>query len=211
MAIDLAWGPSGLERLRRGSEVLVIVDVLRFTSAVTVAVARGARVVPAAGLPPGPEQLSPVALGLLAASREVALRSPNGGALAALALEARLPVVAASFLNASAVARALAGRQAGFVAAGERGWSGLRLALEDFLGAGAVIDRLPGERSRAADAAAAAFRAAGPLAEALPNCISGRELVERGRAADVAAAARLDAYDAVPVLRGGQFVNGHVD
>lgn len=42
------------------------------------------------------------------------------------------------------------------------------------------------------------------LAELLRDCATGRELHERGFGADVEHAARLNAYEAVPVLRDGR-------
>jgi 2-phosphosulfolactate phosphatase len=101
------------------------------------------------------------------------------------------------------------------VAAGEQpeqgGW---RAAVEDLLGAGAVLTALdpaasisaPGCSPEAA-AARAAFVAARPrLAEALTGCESGRGLAARGLGDDVSAAAQLDVSTAVPVLREGVFV-----
>ncbi len=86
----------------------------------------------------------------------------------------------------------------------------LRPAVEDLLGAGAVLDRT--ERAAGLDRAAlspeahaalAAFRAAeDALAEELHGCVSGRELRSRGWDDDVAMAAGLDADHAVPVLDG---------
>src|SRR6478735_12615365 len=40
------WGPNGLRALASGAEVLVLVDVLRFTTAVCAAVEAGATVLP---------------------------------------------------------------------------------------------------------------------------------------------------------------------
>ncbi len=60
-----------------------------------------------------------------------------------------------------------------------------------------------------AAAAVAAFRAVEDrLAEALPHCASGRELVEAGFAADVDLAAAYDVSGVVPVLTGDAFAGG---
>jgi 2-phosphosulfolactate phosphatase len=45
------WGPAGAERLAPASACLVIVDVLSFSTSVTVAVEAGIRVFPAVGSP----------------------------------------------------------------------------------------------------------------------------------------------------------------
>ena len=96
----------------------------------------------------------------------------------------------------------------GVVPAGER-WGDegtLRPALEDWLGAGAVLARLPGRRSPEAEAAALAFASMRPrLADVLLACASGDELARAGFAEDVAWAAALDASGAAPRLRGGAY------
>jgi 2-phosphosulfolactate phosphatase len=218
-----AWGETGLRTLARVVDALVIVDVLRFTTAVAVAVERGSTVALApldgSGGSAGPWTLSPRWVGEHPAGSQLVLPSPNGGALALTAVEAgaRL-VVAACCRNASAVGRTLLASgtaTVGVVAAGEQsergGW---RAAVEDLLGAGAVLTALdpaasisaPGCSPEAA-AARAAFVAARPrLAEALAGCESGRELAARGLGDDVSAAAQLDVSTAVPVLREGVFV-----
>jgi 2-phosphosulfolactate phosphatase len=217
------WGDAGVRALAPVVDAIVIVDVLRFTTAVSVAVDRGSSVMPARpgdeGGATGPWMLSPRWVGEHPPGSQLVLRSPNGGALTLVAVEAGArSVVAACFRNASAVGEALRGsgmRTVGVVAAGEQsedgGW---RAAVEDLLGAGAVLTALdpaasisaPGCSPEAA-AARAAFVAARPrLDEALAGCESGRELIARGFGDDVSAAAQLDVATAVPVLREGVFV-----
>jgi len=43
-SVDLAWGPTGARDLVSHSDVLVVVDVLSFSTSLSVAVTRGARV-----------------------------------------------------------------------------------------------------------------------------------------------------------------------
>jgi 2-phosphosulfolactate phosphatase len=218
------WGPPGLRALAPVVDAIVIVDVLRFTTAVSVAVDGGSSVVPAVpgadGVTAGPWALSPRWVGEHPAGSRLVLSSVNGGALARGASEAGARVVVAGCLrNASAVARALlesGTTTVGVIAAGERlGDSGTwRAAVEDLIGAGAVLAALdpaasisaPGCSPEAA-AARAAFVAARPrLVDALAGCVSGRELAHAGFGDDVSAAAQFDVSAAVPVLRKGVFV-----
>ena len=131
--------------------------------------------------------------------RTVALAAAGSGAT----------VLAGCLRNATAVARAALrlGRTLAVVAAGERWPDGsLRPAVEDLLGAGAVLAALDHPApSPEARAAAGAFRSA-DLPTALRECASGRELAGAGYANDVAVAARLDASDVVPVLSDRAFV-----
>jgi 2-phosphosulfolactate phosphatase len=217
----LEWGVEGAVVLAGSCPVLVVVDVLRFTTAVEVAVAGGARVAPrpwppagtgrrlprpeAAG--PGPFSLSPVSLLGVRPGTLVELASPNGAAVSLAA--AGVVVLAGCLRNASAVAAAARGlgRPVGVVAAGERrGDGGLRPAVEDLLGAGAVLAALGGRPSPEARAAVAAFADAAPhLPAVLAACASGRELAARGQAADLPLAAEHDVSRVVPVLRDGAF------
>jgi 2-phosphosulfolactate phosphatase len=224
----LEWGVEGAVALAGSCPVLVVVDVLRFTTAVEVAVAGGARVAPrpwppaGAGRPlprpeaagpgpdPGPFSLSPVSLLGVRPGALVALASPNGAAVSLAAARAGAVVLAGCLRNASAVAAAARGlgRPVGVVAAGERrGDGGLRPAVEDLLGAGAVLEALGGRPSPEARAAVAAFADAAPdLPAVLAACASGRELAARGQAADLPLAAEHDVSRVVPVLRDGAFV-----
>ena len=223
------WGPAGVEAVR--SDVVVIVDVLRFTTAVDAAVSAGVAVHPhrwrdrSAGAlaarvgahladgTDGAPSLSPASLVALGRGARVVLPSPNGSTCAALASGGGATVVAACLRNAAAVTTWLNARAATtvtVVACGERWHDGsLRPALEDHHGAGAVIAGLNGDRSPEAQAAAAVWRdAEGRVADVLRACSSGREQQQRGWADDLRYAEAVDASSAVPVLRDGAFVDG---
>jgi 2-phosphosulfolactate phosphatase len=206
----LAWAAEGAVALGRVCPVLVVVDVLRFTTAVEVAVARGATVALRPWPARGTSSLSPASLLAVPAGVRVELASPNGATVSLAAARAGAVVLAGCLRNASAVAaaaRALGG-PVGVVAAGERRPDGsLRPAVEDLVGAGAVLRALGGRPSPEARAAVAAFAdaAAADLAGVLAGCESGRELAARGQGADLRLAAEHDAGRAVPRLTGGVF------
>jgi 2-phosphosulfolactate phosphatase len=254
-AYRFEWGEDGLRSLAPTAAVVVIVDVLSFTTAVDVAVGRGAAVIPypvhdasaaehaarrgavLAGRVrrPTAEQpftLSPSSLDAVPSGLRLLIPSVNGSALACIAQELGAPVVlAGSLRNASAVAvrarEAAAGGGVAVIAAGER-WdvtsSGtgvrppvlrLRPAVEDLLGAGAVLAALdpagaasPPRCSPEAAAARAAFLAARPrLHDTLAASTSGRQLVEAGCAADVALAAAWDTSAVASELVDGVFTS----
>lgn len=229
LRVDVEWGPQGLRRLSETCDAVVIVDVLSFSTTVTIAVARGAAVWPHTGADRAEElaraigatlargrnmregrTLSPASMLDVVSGERIVLPSPNGSALSHAALVSGLVVVAGSLRNASAVARWLVDNvtSVGLVPAGER-WpdNSLRVSYEDLVGAGAIaeaIDRAAPDADLSADAvaAAAAFRNRRPLA-AVP---SGRELVDRGFPDDVMLSEELDADAVVPVLRDGRYV-----
>ncbi|KJL47504.1 2-phosphosulfolactate phosphatase [Microbacterium hydrocarbonoxydans] len=204
--VRFEWGTGGLARLAP-ADVVVVVDVLRFSSTVPDAVASGAAV-------------------SLADAQEW---SSNGAAVAAAAGDA--VVLVGGLRNAAATARAIQVEQerrqqrtsVAVIAAGEKAADGtLRFAVEDQLGAGAVIAALTdlGIDHTAPDAAVAAegFRALkGALRHLLTASGSARELeigvastarmAESGIVpASVAEAASLDSSEVVPMLRDGLFV-----
>ncbi|GGJ74916.1 2-phosphosulfolactate phosphatase [Deinococcus aquiradiocola] len=226
--VRFGWGEAGLRALGPGCAAVVIVDVLSFSTAVDVALGRGAVVLPyrwrderAARF--AREQgallashvrrftdglsLSPASLAALPAGTRLVLPSPNGGTLSAAAQDVTgAQVFTACLRNAGAVAAHVA-RLPGpllVLAAGERWPDGmLRPALEDEWGAGAVIAALPGPHSPEAEAAAHAYRhVQDRLPDALGRCTSGLELAQRGFAADLALAARPGVSRAVPRLDG---------
>lgn len=213
--IDIAveWGANGLRHLANG-RVVVIVDVLSFSTAVSVAVARGARVVPC---DPSDERaqlaakrgdagftLSPASLLDVPAGTSLVLPSPNGSLLAAIAHEhGASAVVAGCLRNATAVAEWIRnrGEPAAVIAAGEQSsHNTIRFAVEDWLGARAIISHVRGTTDT--------LIATQTLKTAIESSLSGRELIERGYRADVDIAAELDADAVVPILEGGAFVRG---
>lgn len=205
--VRLEWGDDGLARLA-ASDVVVVVDVLRFSSTVTTRVAAGG------------------AVPLDAAAHAVSL---NGTAIsrAAAALDPAPIVLLGCLRNASAVAEAIADEQRrrgartsiALIAGGElvpadagaAARTARRFAVEDLLGAGAIVDAL-GVRgidhtSPEAAAAGEAFRGLrAATRHLLAASGSGQELAERGAHDEVRAAAELDASTSVPVLREGVFV-----
>jgi 2-phosphosulfolactate phosphatase len=226
------WGADGLAALAPHCAVVVIVDVLRFTTAVCCALESGAVVLPyrwnddgaaayaiandavlAGRREEGALSLSPTDLLTATPGTRLVLPSPNGSTLAFLARDlGATHVLAGSIRNAGATAAAArqlaAGGAIGLIAAGER-WPAdgapLRPAVEDLLGAGAVLAALDPSASVShprcspeAAAARAAFVGARPrLYDAISNCASGRELVSRGWEDDVATAA---AHDVSPMV-----------
>jgi 2-phosphosulfolactate phosphatase len=143
------------------------------------------------------------------------LPSPNGSAISVEATRQHRRVLAGCLRNAAAVARSAQhiGQRIGLVAAGEH-WPSVeqpdrafRVALEDLLGAGAIVRSLAAARSPEAEVAVAAFeRAAGDLAGYLRGCTSGRELIGLGFQQDVEMAAELDVSQTVPRFVDGAYV-----
>ncbi len=229
--VRLEWGREGAITLGARCAVVVIIDVLSFCTAVDVAVGRGAAVLP---LPWGDERaaeaaqragatlagprhaggwsLSPASLGSLPAGTRLALPSPNGATLCALAQRSGAYVLAGCLRNAAATARTAQrlarGGPIGLVPAGER-WElpgePMRPALEDAVGAGAIAGVLPGAFSPEAELAAAGFGAARSrgLPSVLAASASGRELAGDGFAVDVTLAAAHDVSEVAPRLRAG--------
>src|SRR5262249_11086756 len=96
------------------------------------------------------------------------------------------------------------------IAAGEHWPDGqLRPAVEDLLGAGAVVSALAGRRSPEAETAQRAFEPTrSRLREVLAGCTSARELIERGFADDVDIAAAWDVSHCAPMLVDGAYRAG---
>lgn len=233
--IRLEWGPTGAAAIAPGADVLAVVDVLSFTTTLTVAVERGIRVLPfrwaaaeareqarrhdatlAVGRSrvtgPGQVSLSPETILRSSGLSRLVLPSPNGSTISALLAGHGVPVIGVSLRNAAAAAAWVGDRAVSVVAAGERWPDGsLRPAVEDFWGAGAFISALMRGRGSAgcsveARSAAVAYESIEDLDLALSACASGRELIDLGFAGDVAVAAAAGASTVVPVLIDGWYV-----
>ena len=118
---------------------------------------------------------------------------------------------AGCFRNARSVANAalnlVGGKLVGVVSAGER-WpdASFRPAIEDLLGAGAILDALGLPLSPEARVARDAWRSVGAdLGSVVRASVSGRELTERGYASDVEWALALNTSQVAPLLHEGAF------
>jgi 2-phosphosulfolactate phosphatase len=189
-AVRFDWGPTGAAAIAAGADLAVVVDVLSFTTTMSVAVERGVTVFPyrwrdgteeeyaaqrgavlARGRSVGEGvSLSPASVLAADGLERLVLPSPNGSSISFDLGGSGLTVVGACLRNSRAVARWLApqlasGSRLAVVAAGERWPDGsLRPAVEDLWGAGAVLSglaELGGTGfSPEAEQAAAAFTAA---------------------------------------------------
>jgi len=157
--------------------------------------------------------LSPLTYLHLAPGTRIVLASPNGATCSRYARAVPFLFVGA-LVNAEAMATVVShlldttNRCVTIIACGER-WQppsadgALRVALEDYLGAGAILASLRYEQSPEARVCAGAFtHSRRDLAALLWECGSGRQLRSMGFPEDVRHAAQLNSYDAVPVMRG---------
>ena len=226
--IRCEWGGQGIAALAAQSDAIIIVDVLSFSTCVDVATARGAEVFPCRWKDSDSESfaarhgatlagsrrtegfsLSPASLMRIAPGTKLVLPSPNGATLSLMS--GTTPTYTGCLRNAAAVARAVLrlGERVSVIPAGERWPDGtLRPALEDWLGAGAILDHLTGDLSPEAQGARDAYRAAaGDLAVRLHACHSGQELIAMGYERDVALAAQKNVSGAVPRLVGSAYID----
>ncbi|HEY0069370.1 MAG TPA: 2-phosphosulfolactate phosphatase [Chloroflexia bacterium] len=230
--IRCEWGIEGIRALAPISDVIVIVDVLSFCTCVDIAASNGASVylyrlrdysaqtyADSLGAVLASFQrstdvysLSPTSLVDIPAGARLVLPSPNGATLTLTTGD--VPTFAGCLRNARAVAEAArkVGRRISVIPAGER-WPGdtLRPAIEDIIGAGAIISHLmhelggyPSPEAEAAEAVYAHFW--DQLYACIETCGSGRELVNRGFADDIGLAADLNASECAPRLVDGAYV-----
>jgi len=214
----------------------IVIDTLRATTSIAYAVAGGAKVEPVRSLAEARRRRqtgvflvgerggkpvrgfhfgnSPIALAAAALSgKRLVLTTTNGtGAIARC--EGAKALYAGALVNARAVAAAIAKESFAelfLVCAGRT--SGV--ALEDLLGAGAILDALLGkgaELRTLSDGARLSLelfrRERARLPAFLGECESGRNLTRLGSGDDVALCSQLDVLRVAPRLRRGQFVDG---
>ncbi len=232
----LDWGRHGTQQAVERGDVLVIVDVLSFSTAATTAVYYGGIIYPCTededasafaqriggeaavhrrrDVPEkGCFSLSPSTFVDIESGTRVVLASPNGATCSHYARQVPYLFVGA-LVNAQAVAVAVSQvveeqqLNVTVIACGER-WrtptedGTLRVAIEDYLGAGAILSYLQLEKSPEARVCEGAFlHVRNDLANVLWECESGRELREKGFGGDVQHATKLNMYDVAPIMRG---------
>ncbi|HSV14444.1 MAG TPA: 2-phosphosulfolactate phosphatase [Tepidisphaeraceae bacterium] len=232
MRLDVALTPRDVEPGRLRDRAVVVFDVLRATTTMTAALAAGvagirvfesldAAAAAANGFaeprvlcgerqclrPPGFDLgNSPGAFDARQhAGRTVFMSTTNGTRAIVAARSAKL-LLAGALVNASAVANHLipAGLDVTLLCAGTDG----EPAMEDLLGAGAVIDALAVMRDVELqnDNARVALRmlrcCRGELRPMLADAAGGRNVIAAGLEADIDFAARLDALDVVGRVLG---------
>jgi 2-phosphosulfolactate phosphatase len=225
------WGAGAVAALAP-ADVIIVVDVFSFTTSVDVATSRGAAILPYAWNgwdDPSAVEFARAQGAALAGKRRKSryslapqsyedappglrcvLPSPNGARVALAAAATGSVVLAGCLRNARAVADAAQriGNSVNVIPSGERWLDGtLRPALEDMLGAGAILASLPGPRSPEAAAMIAIFASCrDTLVSTLDACGSGRELAARGHLQDKLIAGELDVSRNVPRFDGTAFV-----
>ena len=231
--IRCEWGEPGIAQLAPISDVVIIVDVMSFSTCVSIAVSRWATVFPyrwkdgtarayaesigaelaesrtMPGQSSSPYSLSPKSLLNIPSGTRLVLPSPNGSSQTFAT--GATPTLAGCLRNSRAVAAAAMqlGARIAVIPCGER-WKetgGLRPAIEDLVGAGAIIRHLSGSLSPESRMALTCYReAAGDLEPLLLECASGKELIAMGYEIDIAIIAQLDVDDTAPVLNNGAYV-----
>ncbi|HMS34026.1 MAG TPA: 2-phosphosulfolactate phosphatase [Ignavibacteria bacterium] len=224
------WGINGIETLARVSDVIIIADILSFSTSVDIAVSRGAIVFPyfykngsavdfafsknailaeSDKLASDKYTLSPASLINIPANTKIVLPSPNGSTLS-LSTGTTL-TLSGSFRNAKAVAEfAMSkGKQISVIPAGEKWTDGsVRYAVEDLAGAGAIISFLKGKLSPESRSALAVYKSIETeLKEQIEKCVSGKELIERGFGKDIDLASDFNVSSCVPGMINGAYVD----
>jgi 2-phosphosulfolactate phosphatase len=227
MKADVVLLPSHLTPTQLAGRSCVVFDVLRATTTMTAALASGVREIhlfatldaaraaaenfsgprllcgesqcltpPGFDLGNSPGQFKPSHRGA------TVFMCTTNGTRALLAARSAAALYTGALVNASAVARKLRadGRDAVLLCAGTNG----AVAMEDVLGAGAVLDAL--DATPEIDVARIAlnlFRGSrGRLNEALRDAEGGRNVLAAGLPQDIDFAARLDVFDAVGIATG---------
>lgn len=227
--IRLEWGLRGIEELAPISDVIIIVDVLSFSTCVDIATKNGAIICPYRWKDESAIEyaktlnaeladfkrkftdgfsLSPTSLMYIKPSTKLVLPSPNGSTLSLST--GSIPTLCGSLRNAKAVATYAKkyGNKISIIASGEQ-WKdkSLRVAFEDLVGAGAIISHLTGDLSPESKTGLTIFEnTKATLLSDIKKCSSGKELLERGFEKDVLLACDLNSSDNVPVLTDNYFL-----
>ncbi|MBO3460141.1 2-phosphosulfolactate phosphatase [Aetokthonos hydrillicola Thurmond2011] len=225
--IRCEWGKKGVEQLAPISDVIIIVDILSFSTCIEIANSRDAIVFPYESVFPyepnnesaqefaqsinaqlatrrggNGYSLSPASFSKIPKNTRLVLPSPNGSSLSLRT--GKTPTLAGCLRNCRTVALDAMnyGQSIAVIPAGEKWDDGsLRPSFEDLIGAGAIISYLQGSLSPDSQIALTAYRYAQPnLKELLKQCGSGIELIGKGFEQDVDLASELDVSDCIPTL-----------
>lgn len=233
MKIDVVYRPHELEAGQCAKRTVVVFDVLRATTTITSALACGVRAIrlfasPAEALAAKDRQSGEIVLcgeehclppagfdlgnspGVFSSQRysgRTIYMSTTNGTRALLAAADAAVLLVGALVNARAVAGRLAAADGDVIllCAGTNG----QIAMEDILGAGAVLAELQKMTGvELSDAALVALRlfqsvAALPqgLLQALRDSAGGRNVIAAGLGADIEFAARLNAFDVAPQVK----------
>lgn len=225
--IRCEWGEQGIIQLAPISDIVIIVDVLSFSTCVEIATNKGAVIFPYhwrdqtasnyaqsmnAQLATKERKsndsysLSPASMMNISAETRLVLPSPNGASLSLRT--GKTPTLTGCLRNCKSVADFA--QNYGTIAvipAGEKWQDGsLRPALEDLVGAGAILSYLHGKLSPEAEVAVAAFHSVKDILTTLKESSSGKELMVRGFATDIELAAAINTSSCVPFFRDNAYI-----
>ena len=237
MHVSLELVAKSAGRAVERGDVIVVIDVLRCTSSIITALTHGAKSVRPVktvkearqiykdnpnyilagerkGLKPKGFTLGNSPRGFtqdLVEGKNIIITTTSGTLALSNAMGSRWVLIGA-MLNAKYVAEAAftlsekEDRGISLVLSGSRG----RFSLEDFLGAGAIIDGLPKARMECADAAYAAFlafsNAKDSLTTTLQESVHGKNLQHLGFGKDVVFCSQLNRFQIVPHLKDNAIV-----
>ena len=225
--IRCEWGIRGIEKYFSQTDVFIIVDVLSFSTVVDIACSNGALVypfqwkddrllhyaesknaIPASSMRSKTEfSLSPYSLKDIPSGTRFVLPSPNGSTLSLST--GNVLTLCGCLRNFRLVAEYAMknGNRITVIPAGEKWEDGsIRFAVEDWIGAGAVISQLKGNLTPEAALAKESFTSSeNGIKEVILNSVSGRELVEKGFEEDVHLASELNLSECVPILKDGYY------
>ncbi|WP_409271021.1 2-phosphosulfolactate phosphatase [Neobacillus sp. SCS-31] len=241
--VKVEWGRRGAREAAQRGDIVIVVDVLSFSSTVATALRAGCDIYP---YPPhldgkayavqiggeyilgrseaaklGKATLSPISFTPSHKGKKFVLTSLNGAFCTWIA-DMVPALLIGSLLNADAAAMAAnkireqIKADITVIPCGEQ-WNApeenedtLRPSIEDYLGAGAILSLLEGEKSPEAEVCIGAFQSAKDrLSDLIWDCGSGRELRAKGFEADVIYCSRLNAFSTVPLLAGHNFIHAH--
>ena len=227
--IRLEWGQKGVEELSPISDVVIIIDILSFSTCVDIVTGNLASVIPYkwkdetaiefaknknAILADSKRQgstsysLSPSSLLTAKKGEQIVLPSPNGSTLSLTT--GKTTTLCGCLRNATVIAEYAMklGKKIALIPAGEK-WpdQSLRPCFEDLIGAGAIAYYLNGTLSPESQTALSAFNSYKEnLTEGLVKCSSGKELIKRGFKNDVILAGEFNCSKSVPILKSGEYV-----